>query len=273
MNIAVNRPFPNGADLNVDTYENSRAVKSYAGFAELFPAEVEIASRYERQFSGAVLDIAVGAGRTTRALLPQAEKYVGFDLSAGMLGLAKTYFPNADLLQLDMRETPEVFAGERFDAILISFNGIDYIPWEDRNALLTALRKMLTRDGVLAFSTHDLEAVNENRVFRIRDDLRPSWRELCSRPFIGAKKLFKLPIWMGRAFWNHLRNRSLEKIYDGFAYINDAGLNYGLLTCYVSTSRQIRVLESAGYRNIAMLQPWLASEPASFNYFVCTRGG
>ena len=272
MNPAVSRSFLNGVDLNVDTYESSRSVKSYAGFEELFPAEVEIASRYERQFSGTVLDIAVGAGRTTRALLPQAERYVGFDLSAGMLSLAKAYFPDADLQQLDMRETPEVFAGERFDAILISFNGIDYIPWEDRNTLLAALRKMLTRNGVLAFSTHDLEAVNENRMFRIRDDLRPHWPELCSRPIVGTKKLLKLPFWLGSAFWNHLKNRSLEKIYDGFAYINDAGLNYRLLTCYVSTARQIGVLESAGYRNIAMLQPWLASEPAPFNYFVCKRG-
>jgi SAM-dependent methyltransferase len=273
MNGSVTRAFPNGADLNSGTYENSRSVKSYADFEELFPAEVEIAARYERQFSGAVLDIAVGAGRTTRALLPQADRYVGFDFSAGMLGLAKGYFPDADLLQLDMRETPAVFAGERFDAILISFNGIDYISWEERNALLAGLRKMLTQDGVLAFSTHDLAAVNENRVFRIRDDLRPRWRELRSNPIAGAKKLLKLPFWMGYAFWNHLKNRALEKIYDGFAYVNDGGLNYGLLTCYVSTARQIAVLESVGYRDIAMLQPWLAREQAAFNYFVCMRGG
>jgi SAM-dependent methyltransferase len=274
MNVAVNRAgLVNRADPNIDTYESSRSVRSYAGFDELFPAEVEIAARYERQFSGAVLDIAVGAGRTTRALLPRAERYVGFDLSAGMLDLAKCNFPDADLRQLDMRETPYEFAGERFDAILISFNGIDYISWEDRNALLVALREMLTKDGVLAFSTHDLAAVNENRVFRIRDDLRPAWRELRSRPIVGAKKLVKLPFWMGHAFLNHLKNRPLEKIYDGFAYVNDGGLNYGLLTCYVSTGRQIAVLEAAGYQNIAMVQPWLAREPAYFNYFVCRRSG
>jgi SAM-dependent methyltransferase len=273
MNVAVNRIDPNGAGPNIGTYEDSRSVRSYAHFEELFPAEIEIAAHYERQFSGSVLDIAIGAGRTTRALLPQAKKYVGFDFSAGMLGLAKEYFPGADLRQLDMRDTPEVFAGERFDAILISFNGIDYISWEDRNALLAALRKILTRDGVLAFSTHDLAAVNENRVFRIRDDLRPAWRELCSRPIACAKKLAKLPFWTGLAFFNHLKNRALEKIYDGFAYVNDGGLNYGLLTCYVSTARQIAALEASGYQNIAMLQPWLAPEPAYFNYFVCKRAG
>lgn len=257
---------------NSDTYRSSRVVRSYAGFEDLFPAETEIFRRYAQQFSGGVLDVAIGAGRTTRVLAPRAERYVGFDFSAGMVGLAKAYFPDADLRQLDMRQAPQVFAGQRFDAILISFNGIDYISWEDRSTLLAALREMLTANGVLAFSTHDLEAVNENRGFRIRDDLRPDWRELRSSPLTGAKKLAKLPLWMARALPNYLKHRPLEKIFDGYAYVNDSGENYGLLTCYVSTARQIGVLEAAGYRNIAVMQPWLTSEQAAFNYFVCTRG-
>jgi SAM-dependent methyltransferase len=248
-------------------------VKSYADFEDLFPAEIDIFSRYDRQFSGTVLDVAIGAGRTTRALLPQAERYVGFDFSAGMVGRAKVRFPDADLRQLDMRETPKVFAGQRFDAILVSFNAIDYISWEHRNTLLAALRKMLRLNGVLAFSAHDLASVNENRGFRIREDLQPDWRELWSKPITGAKKLASLPFWIARAFPNYLKHRPLEKIYDGFAYVNDSGENYGLLTCYVSTSLQIRVLEAAGYQNVEVLQPWLTSEQAAFNYFVCTPGG
>ncbi len=213
----------------------------------------------------------MGAGRTTRVLAPRAERYVGFDFSAGMVSLAKACFPETDLRQLDMRETPQAFAGQRFDAILISFNGIDYISWEDRNTLLAALREMLSPHGVLAFSTHDLDAVNDNRGFRIRADLRPNWRELRSSPLTGAKKLAS-----SRSGWpaqfRTLEHRSQNKISDGFAYVNDSGENYGLLTCYVSTARQIAVLEAAGYRNVAMMQPWQTSEQAAFNYFVCTRG-
>ncbi len=260
------------AHSNSVTYQSQRVIKSYAGFEDLFPAEADIFARYSRQFSGAVLDIAIGAGRTTRALLPRAKKYSGFDFSAGMVSLAKAYFPDADVRQLDMRDTPRVFAGQRYDAILISFNGVDYISWEDRNALFARLREMLTPNGVFAFSTHDLEAVNDNRGFRIRDDLRPGWRELRTSPITGAKKLAKLPFWMARALPNYLKNRPLEKIFDGYAYVNDSGENYGLLTCYVSKARQVGVLEATGYRNIAVLQPWLADEQSAFNYFVCTRG-
>ena len=267
MNVSVET-----TNSNTDTYKDLRVVRSYARFEQLFPAETEIFARYGRQFCGAVLDIAIGAGRTTRALLPRAQRYVGFDFSAGMISLAKAYFPDADLRQLDMRNVPDEFAGDRFDAILISFNGIDYIPWEHRNSLLKALRKLLMPSGVLAFATHDLDSVNENRGFRIREDLRPDWRELSSKPISGTKKLMKLPFWVARALPNYLRRRPLEKIYDGFAYVNDSGENYGLVTCYVSTARQIAVLERAGFRNITLLQPWLASEQAAFNYFVCSAG-
>jgi SAM-dependent methyltransferase len=260
------------ADLNFTTYDKPRVVRSYDAFEELYPAEFDIFARYDRQFSGDVLDIAVGAGRTTRALLPQAKRYVGFDYSAGMVAHAKSHFPDADLRQLDMRDTPQAFGKQRFDAILISFNGIDLVSWEDRNALLASLREMLTPSGVLAFSTHDLASVNDNRGFRIRDDLR-GWQKFRSDPVTGATKLVKLPVWMAIAFANYMKHWPLEKIYDGFAYVNDRGENYGVLTCYVSTRRQIQVLEGFGYRNIAILQPWLMSEQAVFNYFVCSAGG
>jgi SAM-dependent methyltransferase len=219
-----------------------------------------------------VLDIAIGAGRTTRALLPGARRYVGFDYSARMVRLAKSYFPDADLRQLDMREVPEAFKGQRFDAVLISFNAIDLVPWRHRNQVLTELRSMLTPNGVLAFSSHNLAAVNENRGFRIRRDLRPSWQALRSKPLMGIKRLVKLPFWIAKALPNYWQRSRLEKIYDGFAYVNDSGENYGLLTCYVSTRRQVRMLERAGYQNVAVLQPWLVNERAAFNYFVCTCG-
>jgi SAM-dependent methyltransferase len=265
-------PAVAATDSNFATYEHRRVVESYANLDELFPAEAATFSRYESQFSGAVLDIAVGAGRTTRALLPTAKRYVGFDYSAGMVRLSRSYFPGADLRELDMRDVRKAFRGQRFDAILISFNAIDLIPWEQRNQVLAALRLMLTPDGVLAFSTHDLAAVNENRGFRIRDDLRPDWQVLRSKPVMGAKKLVKLPFWIAVAFRNYLKHLSRERIYDGFAYVNDSGENYGLLTCYVSTRRQIQMLEQVGYQDVKVLQPWLANEQAAFNYFVCTRG-
>jgi hypothetical protein len=98
----------------------------------------------------------------------------------------------------------------------------------------------------------------------------PSWRALRSHPLAGARKLAKLPFWIAVAFPNYQKHLRREKIYDGFAYVNDGGENYGLLTCYVSTGRQLEVVKRVGYRHVTVLQPWLANQPAGFNYFVCT---
>src|SRR5262245_39889139 len=133
--------------LNRVTYESARIVGQYANFEDLYPAESLILSRFSEQFHKSILDIGVGAGRTTRVLLPQCERYVGIDYSAPMINQSRARFPGADLRVMDMRELPRTFANERFDAILISFNAIDCISWDDRCALLAALPGLLTPDG------------------------------------------------------------------------------------------------------------------------------
>ena len=92
-------PSPNRA-----TYESAEYVGRYTRQESLLPAEEKIFQRYEHNFSGAVLDIAIGAGRTTKVLLPRARRYIGVDLSQGMVEAARRHFGTADLRVLDMRE-------------------------------------------------------------------------------------------------------------------------------------------------------------------------
>ena len=169
-----------------------------------------------------------------------------------------------------MRDVPAKFAGRRFDAILISFNGIDYISWEDRCKLLEGLRGLLAPGGVLAFSSHDLEAGETQRGFRIRDDLRPSIRLLMHNPVAFALRLIKAPVWAARAWPNYRRNRALEGTFSGYAYVNDIAETYGCVTTYVSIGRQTEFLRACGYSSVEVLQPWLNTEPAVFRYFSCT---
>ena len=180
--------------INRETYVKPRVVRSYLRSTELYPAEKHIFSRHERQFSGDVLDIAIGAGRTTEALLPRAASYVGLDFSPAMIEAASRRFPEAQLHCADMRAVPAMFADRRFDAILISFNGIDYISWEDRNALLRSLRFLLRPAGVLVFSTHDLQQARQARGFRVRADLKPRLRLLRADPAAFCAKSRYLPV-------------------------------------------------------------------------------
>jgi len=63
--------------------------------------------------------------------------------------------------------------------------------------------------------------------------------------------------------------RKQVAFFDGYAYLNDSGENFGLLTTYTATDLQVNVLKQAGYKDIQVLQPWLQKEAASFNYFGC----
>ena len=63
----------------------------------------------------------------------------------------------------------------------------------------------------------------------------------------------------------------MERFFGDYAYVNDDAEDYGLLTLYVSTPRQIEMLKAAGFRTVEVLQPWLRGEPAYFNYFACRR--
>ena len=258
---------------NAATYSKPRVVRSYRHVRGLFPAEREFVKRYLPQFRGMVLDIAVGAGRTTRVLSRLSQRYVGIDFSESMVEAASSAVPSASsrthLRRLDMRDVPSALGHERFDAVLISFNGIDYIPWEDRNTLLAELRSLLTDDGVLVFSTHDLALRERESRFRIRDDLRVDGDLLLNRPLSAAARVARLPLWLLKAVPNRWRNRRLEAFRDDYAYVNDMGENYGLVTTYVSRDAQVGMLEACGYRQVEVLHPELNDQYTCFNYFAC----
>ena len=194
-----------------------------------------------------MLDIAIGMGRTTRPLLAQATHYVGIDFSEVMVYAARKIFPAADIRVMDMRDVPRAFAGQRFDAILISYNGLDYISWEDRCTLLLALRTLLAPEGVLVFSTHDLADKQRQSGFYLRPDLAQTWK-MAYRPRSFLRLLLRLPRWLFKAGRNRRRNRRLEEAFDGYAYLNDSGEDYGLLTVYVSTPRQLDLLGASAIR-------------------------
>ncbi len=257
------------ARTNLNTYAESRVVKSYRGFDDLFPAERCIFEKFDRLFRCRVLDIAVGIGRTTRYLLPSSGTYVGIDFSQRMVTETRAQFPTADIRQLDMRDIPKEFVGRTFDAILISFNGIDYIAYAERNRLLASLRQLLNPGGVLAFSTHDRSAAALERGFRVRPDLRPRMSLLRSAPEEWLGRLVKAPVWMIKAWPRYRRNQRFEQQFADYAYVNDVGENYGLITTYVSTQAQMETLRSCGYRDIEVLHPWGDNRVTAFNYFVC----
>jgi SAM-dependent methyltransferase len=171
---------------------------------------------------------------------------------------------------MDMRAVPAAFAGDAFDAILIAFNGIDCVEWSDRNELLAGLRGLLAPNGVLAFSTHSLDAsqAGPRRLQLLAPELlQPG---ALRRPRDWPRNIVRQARWTLRAIPNRIRNRRLERHFDGYAYLNDSGEAYSLLTCFVSEAKQRALLESMDYRVAAVIG---GTGPGSeWQYFVCRPG-
>jgi SAM-dependent methyltransferase len=259
----------NVESVNRRVFGLQRVARAYSRWHALFPSEERIFREYAGNFAGRVLDVAMGAGRTTAALFPRARRYVGLDLSEAMVAGARERHPEADLRVMDMRVVPAAFAGEVFDAILIAFNGIDCVEWSDRNDLLAGLRGLLGADGVLVFSTHSLDVAQTNRrrmQLVAPELLRP---RALQRPRDWLKGFLYQARWTVRSIPNRMRNRRLERHFDGYAYLNDSGEAYSLLTCFVSEAKQRASLESMGYRVEQVIGG--AEVRSEWHYFICRR--
>ena len=139
-----------------------------------------LAGRLERL---AMLDLGVGAGRTTAIFAPLVARYVGLDYSAEMIDRARAHagLPSVELLAVaDARDLAR-WHGRGFDLALFSFNGIDYVDVPDRRRILAEVRRCLADDGTFAFGTHSLNGLPlRHRLERptLRDPVRPLVRSL-----------------------------------------------------------------------------------------------
>jgi SAM-dependent methyltransferase len=144
---------------NRAVFDSAAVVASYdTGPYELTPCEKALVERYVPA-GCRVLDAGVGTGRTTPALVARAGRYVGFDVAPAMIDAARVRFPGVDLRVADATRL-DGFDDCSFDAVVFSYNGLDYLePYERRAAALRELRRVLAPTGVLLFSTHNPRAV------------------------------------------------------------------------------------------------------------------
>src|SRR2546423_5209362 len=98
-----------------------------------------------------LLDIGIGAGRTTKFLLEISGDYTGIDYIADSIELARKKYPGATFLCCDARDL-RAFDDETFAFVLFSFNAIDYMVDEDRMRCLNEINRILIRGGLLMFS-------------------------------------------------------------------------------------------------------------------------
>lgn len=216
-------------------YERDEIVAHYAAATDLYPVEAELFGRHvvagER-----VLDLGVGAGRTTPWLSARAGAYVGLDLSEGMVSWCSRRFPGAGFVQGDATDLRR-FDDGAFDVVVFSFNGIDCIPDEaGRQRCLAECRRVLAPGGRVIFSSHNARYW----VFPPRLEgglLRRGWRLLYAVLHTLSNVFFLVT---RRAFWA------------GRGFVRDPATHGGLKR--IATESSVREeLEHAGFEVLEVL--------------------
>lgn len=226
---------------NKGVYQSDELARQYSLADALQPPERTILETIKEHLRGArMLDIGVGGGRTTLHFAPLVEGYIGVDYSEQMISACRERFPevpNRLTFQVADVRSLSMFPNESFDFILFSYNGIDYMPHEDRHAALQEIRRVLKKTGYFAFSTHNLN--------NLRARLRPQFI-LKPRPL--ASKL----LWLYRFFKHNPGSFRLPR--NGYVEVYDGALGYRLRTHYIGPEGAIEELAQTGFRDIRAFQ-------------------
>lgn len=222
--------------INRQAYSSRTALRFYEHQAALFPAERVIFEKLRPQIAGKrLLDIGIGAGRTTPFLLEISREYVGIDFSPVLIECARAKFGLDALYQCDARDM-QLLADGSFDFALFSFNGLDCLSHEGRLRALREIRRVLGTDGLLVFSSHNRQWKHTGK---------PPWKmRHAERWTLASLKAF---IWACACQLRHRRMRRLEVNETDYAILNDNGLRYRCLIYFISISAQIEQLQQLGF--------------------------
>ena len=189
-------------DRNLLVYSRPDIVDEYVKAAGLFSSEEYLFSKYI-PIGSDVLDVGVGAGRTTPYLAARARRYLGIDYSLPMIEQCRTRFPALEFIHADATDLTAI-PDDSFDVAVFSHNGIDYIPTDEgRIACLRELRRVTRPSGHIIISSHYARGFAAFLTFEGADAARVIWRiarvsMLLART--GAGRLSHPAFWRGAGY-------------------------------------------------------------------------
>jgi ubiquinone/menaquinone biosynthesis C-methylase UbiE len=219
---------------NREVYNSAAVVQRYRGRDAIHPAEAAILERLGQELSGArMLDIGVGAGRTTLHFAPAVREYVGVDYAPGMVAACRERFkdtPNVRFEVVDARDMA-AFADASFDFVLFSYMGIDAVGHEDRARILTEVRRVLRPGGRFVFSAHNLRVIPRlYHPYKTRSLITTLWTA-----------------W--RAVRVRMHNPPQKQLLAGdHALIRDGVEKFRVQMYYIKPEAQVRALQDLGFR-------------------------
>jgi ubiquinone/menaquinone biosynthesis C-methylase UbiE len=225
-------------ESNKKTYASKKVIGYYEKYEGLQKPEQTIFDLLKDELSSMkMLDIGIGAGRTTKHFAPFVKEYTGIDYATGMVKTCKkkycSIFPGIIFQEADVRKL-DLYNENTFDFILFSFNGIDYITAEERFLALQQIQRVLKPEGYFCFSSHNIQSLGNSNQFKLRLN------------FIALIK--QMIVWRKVKRMNRVQ---FEKIAASeFVCINDGAHGFGLQTHYFRPAAQQEILIKAGFKNI-----------------------
>jgi SAM-dependent methyltransferase len=236
--------------INQEVWRHGDFVRDYSSRV-LLPVEVLMIARYREVLSGRTLELGCGAGRVLGYLTQLGDQAEGIDVSARMVEYCRRAYPRARVRVADINQ-PETCGDGRYDAIWATDNVIDILDDANRRRVLTEFAEMIGTNGILIFSSHNLDARAARERAR-RAASRPEmsaalvrhWlaRAAAKPPSASLRRLTALPA-------RRRNRRSLAPLTyqgDGYAVLNDEAHDYQLLHYYIGRDAQERQLAEIGY--------------------------
>jgi SAM-dependent methyltransferase len=226
-------------DVNLRRYETTSVGRAYARSEGLQAPEAVLLDRLAAAVAGArILDLGVGAGRTTPHLLALSDDYVGVDYSSHMVELCHRRFPHVRFEVHDARDLSAFRDGE-FGLVMFAFNGIDCLEHADRLRALREVHRVLADGGWFVFSSHNRDSPATGFRFPEVNVAHHPLRR-------AARRLAWVPA-AARALRNRRRLRRYEVDEDTYAIRNDSAHEHALLTYYTRPRDQLDQLRSVGF--------------------------
>lgn len=186
-----------------------------------------------------ILDIGVGAGRTTSLLRALSDDYVGVDYTAEMVQACRERHPGVRIEQMDARDLSR-FEDGRFALVVFSFNGIDAVNLEGRRQVLREAYRVLQPGGLFIVSAHNRLGPGHGE--RPRVHLNFSWNPLK----LGWRTL-QLARSLPRSWRNARRFRALNETHEDWSIMNAGAHDFSIVIVYTTLAEQKRELAEAGF--------------------------
>lgn len=186
-----------------------------------------------------VLDMGVGAGRTTGLLLQLTQDYVGIDYTREMVEACRRRHPSVRVEQMDARDLSAFRDGE-FSLVMFSFNGIDSVSPQDRMSVLREAHRVLEPGGTFLFSAHNNDGPGRHEHPQVHvpftwNPIKLGWR--------GFKSISALP----RALMNHRRFKTMNETHADWSVVNAGAHDFGIVVVYTTLAEQKRQIREAGF--------------------------